>query len=396
MESSRKIANLPPYVFNEINRLKKEAYDKKLDVIDLGMGNPDMPTPSHIIERFCDSVRNHPNTHKYPQAKGMPRFRRAVSDWYNKRFDVKLDPEHEVLTLIGSKEGIAHMCMSYLNPGDLALATNPAYPVHWNGIYLSDAQIHFMPINPKNNFLPELDKVPEEIARRAKLMFINYPNNPTTAVVEDVSFLKEVVRFAKKYDIIVCYDNAYSELCYDDYESPSFLQIEGARDVGVEFHSLSKTYNMAGWRLGFVVGNAEILKPLEKLKSYLDYGVFTAIQLAGVAALEGSQECVKEQCKIYQERRDKFVAGLHKLGWMVPKPKATMYIWASLPDQYKHMKSLDFCELLIKETGIAVAPGIGFGEYGEGFVRMALVTHTNRFHDALLRLKKFLKEPKCK
>ncbi|MFC1512590.1 LL-diaminopimelate aminotransferase [bacterium] len=387
---SERIKNLPPYIFGIINELKRKAYERKLDVIDLGMGNPDLPTPGHIVERLCDTVLHHPRTHRYPQAKGMPKFRKAVTNWYKKRFDIKLNPEKEALALIGSKEGIAHMCMSYLNPGDIALTTSPAYPVHWNGIYLSNAKIHFMPITKESNFLPELQKIPEKTAQKAKIMFLNYPNNPTTAVVEDISFFKEVVRFAKKYNIIVAYDNAYSELCFDGYEAPSFLQAPGARSLGVEFHSLSKTYNMAGWRLGFVVGNAKILAPLEKLKSYLDYGVFTAIQLAGVAALSSSQECVKDMVNIYQERRDKFIKGLHKLGWMVPVPKATMYIWARLPDKYKYMKSLDFAKLLIKKTGIAVAPGIGFGKYGEGYVRIALVTHTNRFHDALLRLKKFL------
>lgn len=390
IEPSDKIKNLPQYLFAVINDLKKKAYDKKLDVIDLGMGNPDMPTPKHIVDCLCETVTSHPRTHRYPQAKGMPKYRKAMTDWYYKRFGVKLNPEKQALALIGSKEGIAHMCMSYLNPGDIALTTSPAYPVHWNGVYLSNAKIHFMPITEKNNYLPELDKIPEKVARKAKLMFLNYPNNPTTAVIEDPLFFKEVVRFAKKYNIIVAHDNAYSELCYDGYVAPSFLQTPGALDVGVEFHSLSKTYNMAGWRLGFVVGNAKILAPLEKLKSYLDYGVFTALQLAGVKALNSSQKCVEDNRLVYKDRRDKFVKGLHKLGWMVPVPKATMYIWAPLPDKYRYMKSLDFATLLIKKTGIAVSPGIGFGKHGEGYVRMALVTHTNRFHDALLRLKKFL------
>jgi aspartate/methionine/tyrosine aminotransferase len=394
IESSDKIKNLPQYIFGIVNDLKLKAYKKNLDVIDLAMGNPDMPTPRHIVDRLCDTVVHHPKTHRYPQAKGMPKFRKAVTDWYDKRFGVKLNYENEALALIGSKEGIAHLCMAYLNPGDIALTTSPAYPVHWNGVFLSNAKVHFMPITEKNNYLPELEKVPEKVARASKIMFLNYPNNPTAAVIEDVSFFKEVIRFAKKYNIIVVHDNAYSELCYDGYTAPSFLQVPGAKDVGVEFHSLSKTYNMAGWRLGFVVGNANILKPVEKLKSYLDYGVFTALQLAGVTALSGSQDCVKENVKTYQERRDKFVAGLHKIGWKVPIPKATMYIWAPLPEKFKHMKSLDFAKLLIQKTGIAVAPGIGFGQYGEGYVRIALVTHINRFHDAVLRLKKFLGKDK--
>ncbi len=393
---SKKIQNLPKYIFGIINELKKEAYEKKLDVIDLGMGNPDLPTASHIVNRLCDTVVYHPNTHRYPQAKGMPKFRQAVSDWYKKRFDVKLDPESEVLALIGSKEGIAHLCMAYLDPGDYALTPNPAYPVHLNGIYLAGGTAYHMPIGPDNNYLPELHKIPEDIARKAKIMFLNYPNNPTTAIVENLDFFKEVVKFAKKYEIIVCHDNAYSEICFDGYKAPSFLQVDGAKDIGVEFHSLSKTYNMAGWRLGFVVGNAEILKPVEKFKSYLDYGVFTAVQLAGVTALTGSQKCVEDAVKSYQSRRDKFVGYLNKIGWHVDKPKATMYLWARIPEQFRHLKSLEFAKFLLAETGIAVTPGIGFGENGDDFVRMSLVTHINRFHDASLRLKKILRKPEDK
>ena len=393
-QPAEKLVKLPPYVFGVINVLKQEAYKKKLDVIDLGMGNPDLPTPAHIVERLCDTVKNHPCTHRYPQAKGMPKLRKAIADWYQKRFDVKLNPENEVLALVGSKEGIAHLCMSYLNPGDVALAPNPAYPVHFNGIFLANGKVFNMPLLEKNGFLPDLTKIPEKVARKAKLMFINYPNNPTAAVVEDISFFKEVIKFAKKYEIIVCHDNAYSELCFDDYVAPSFLQLPGAKSLGVEFHSFSKTYNMAGWRLGFVVGNQDILKPVEKLKSYLDYGIFTAIQLAGVAALNDSQDCVREMAKCYQRRRDILVDGLKKIGWNITKPKGTMYLWARLPDKFKHMTSLDFAKMLIKKTGIAVAPGTGFGTYGEGYVRIALVTHDNRFHDAIIRLKELLKDDK--
>jgi len=391
MRCAEKLNKLPPYLFGAINALKQEAYAKKLDVIDLGMGNPDMATPGHIVERLCDTIRNHPRTHRYPQAKGMPKFRKAIADWYWKRFKVRLDPESEVLALIGSKEGIGHMCMAYLNPGDLALVPNPGYPIYRNGVILAGGQVYDMPILPEKNYLPELGKIPSKVARRAKLMFLNYPNNPTTAVVEDISFFEEVIAFAKKYDIIVCHDFAYSELTFDGYKPPSFLQTPGAKDVGLEFHTFSKTYNMAGWRLGFCVGNKEILKPLEKLKSYLDYGVFTAIQLAGVLALSSSQKCVQDSVAEYKRRRDKFVDGLNRIGWKVEKPKATMYLWAKLPEKFEGMSSLQFAELLIKRTGIAVAPGVGFGSYGEGFVRMALVTHYNRFHVALLRLKKFLR-----
>ncbi|MCJ7646378.1 LL-diaminopimelate aminotransferase [bacterium] len=387
-----KLNKLPPYLFGAINALKQEAYAKKLDVIDLGMGNPDMATPTHIVERLCDTVRDHTRTHRYPQAKGMPKFRKTVADWYWKKIKVRLDSESEVLALIGSKEGIGHMCMAYLNPGDLALVPNPAYPIYRNGVILAGGEVYDIPILPEKNYLPDLKKIPSRIAKRAKLMFLNYPNNPTTAVVEDLSFFKEVVAFAKKYDIIVCHDFAYSELTFDGYKPPSFLETPGAKDVGVEFHTFSKTYNMAGWRLGFCVGNREILRPLEELKSYLDYGVFTPIQLSGVLALSASQKCVQDVVAEYKRRRDKFVDGLNRIGWKVDRPKATMYLWAKLPEKFAGMSSLQFAELLIERTGIAVAPGVGFGSYGEGFVRMALVTHYDRFHDALLRLKKFLKE----
>ncbi|MFA5779917.1 MAG: LL-diaminopimelate aminotransferase [Elusimicrobiota bacterium] len=388
---SKKLDKLPPYIFSKINLLKKEAYLKKLDVIDLGMGNPDIPTPDFIINRLVDTVKNHPGTHRYPQAKGMPKLRHAVCDWYKKRFDVELNPDNEALVLIGSKEGIAHMCMAYLDPGDIALVANPAYPVHLNGVILAGGKIHDMPITAENRWLPDLTKIPEKIARRAKLMFLNYPNNPTSATVDDLSFFKEVVRFAKKYDIIVCHDNAYSEITFNGYVAPSFLQTPGAKDVGVEFYSLSKTYNMAGWRVGFCLGNSKIISPLEKFKSFVDYGVPTFLQLASVTALNSSDDVMKKTLEEYKKRRDKFCDGLNKLGFIVEKPKATMYLWAKLPEKFKKAGSLKFSEDLIKITGVACSPGTGFGKYGEGYVRFALVTHFNRFHDALLRLKKFVK-----
>lgn len=392
---SKKLQNLPPYIFSRINVLKAEAYQKKLDVIDLGMGNPDHPTPPHIIERLCETVREHPRTHRYPQAKGMPKFRTTVTDWFSKRFGVDLNPDKEVLCLIGSKEGIAHLCMAFLNPGEIALVGNPGYPVHFNGVYLAGGKVHYVPLKAKNNYLPDLNAIPEKIARKAKLLLINYPNNPTTAIVEDLSFFEEVVKFAKKYDIIVVHDNAYSEITFDGYVAPSFLQVPGAKDVGLEFFSFSKTYNMAGWRVGFVVGNEKFLAPLEKFKSFLDYGVPTFVQLAAVCALKSSQDCVKETVLSYQKRRDYMIEGLAKLGWNVPKPKATMYLWAELPEAFKKMGSLAFTEQLIQETGIAISPGVGFGPHGEGYVRFSLVTHDKRFHDVLLRLKKFLaKDPR--
>ena len=392
MEYSKKLQELPPYFLSKINALKLEAYAKKLDVIDLGMGNPDLPTPPHIIERLSETIREHPRTHRYPQAKGMPKFRSAVSEWFKNRFDVEINPDKEALALIGSKEGIAHLCMAFLNPDDIALVGNPGYPVHFNGVYLSGAKVHYVPLDPKNNYLPDLKAIPPEIANKAKLLFLNYPNNPTTAVVEGLSFFKEVVEFAQKYNILVVHDNAYSEITFDGYQAPSFMQVPGAKEIGIEFFSFSKTYNMAGWRVGFAVGGEKLIYPLEKLKSFLDYGVPSFVQLAAIWALKSPQDCVKHTVQTYQTRRDFMVTGMKKMGWDIATPKATMYLWAEIPEKFKKEGSLTFAENLLKETGIVVAPGVGFGPYGEGFIRMALVTHDKRFHDVLIRLKKFIQK----
>lgn len=389
LKPPEKLANLPPYIFGRIKVLAQEAAANKLDVIDLSMGNPDLPTPAPIVERLIDSVKNHPASHRYPQAKGMPKFRKAVTDWMKKRFDVSLDPDKEVLSIIGSKEGIAHLCNAYLKPGDTVLVPNPCYPVHYYGVVLAEGVPHLMPINEKNNYLPELEKIPEKVARSAKIMFLNYPNNPTAATCDDPNYLKECIRFAKKYDILICYDNAYSEIAFDGYEPPSFFQIPGARDVGLEFHSFSKSYNMAGWRLGWACGDDKLIAPLIKFKSYIDYGAPTFIQLAGVKALELWPDSVRELSSVYQRRRDYLYEGLTSLGWKLNKPKATMYLWCEIPEPYKKLGSLKFCEELIRKTGVALSPGIGFGEEGEGHVRISLVTRESRMYDLLVRLKKF-------
>ncbi len=401
ISSPLKLKNLPPYIFGRIKSLGIEAASNRLDVIDLSMGNPDLPTPQPIVDRLIDSVSNHPRTHRYPQAKGMPKFRSAVSSWMKKRFDVDLNPESEVCTLIGSKEGIANLCQTYLRAGDIALVPSPCYPVHFFGVVLAQAKPYLLPINEKNNYLPELEKIPEKVARRAKILFLNYPNNPTAACLDDINYLKDVIRFAKKYGILVCYDNAYSEIAFDGYKPISFFEVPGARDVGLEFHSFSKTFNMAGWRLGWACGSEKLLGPMVKFKSYIDYGAPSFIQLSGVKALEIWPGPVKELVSVYQRRRDYLYDGLTSLGWKLRKPKATMYLWAEIPEPYKKMGSLRFCEKLIKETGIALSPGIGFGEAGEGFVRFALVTRDSRFYDLLVRLKKFqgvsgvtIREPK--
>ncbi len=393
---SDRLNRLPPYLFTRITQLKKEAYAKKLDVIDLGMGNPDQPTPAPIVHRLCDTVQHHPSTHRYPQAKGIPKFRKTIAAWMQKRFGVSLDPEQEVTALIGSKEGIAHLAMAVLNPGDTVLVGDPAYPAHFNGVILAGGEVYSIPLKPENQYLPELEKIPESVARKSKLLFLNYPNNPTAAVVPDKAVFKEWVAFAKKYDLIVCHDNAYSEVTFDDYVAPSFLEVEGAMQVGLEVHSCSKTYNMAGWRIGWMCGNARVVAAVEKFKSFLDYGAPTFIQLSAVAALEGWPSNVRPTLDVYRKRRDHLVEGLNKMGWQVPKAKATMYVWAPLPEPFRAMGSLAFAEKLLRETGVAVAPGVGFGAGGEGFIRMSLVTHDNRFHDVLLRFKKLMASIKTK
>lgn len=403
LQPAKRLQNLPPYIFSRIKSLTLEAAKNNLDVIDLSMGNPDLPTPEPIVDRLIETIKEHPRTHRYPQAKGIPKFRKAVADWMKRRFDVELNPEKEVCALIGSKEGIAHLCAAYLEPGDVVLVPSPCYPVHFFGVVLAGGEPYLMPINAKNNYLPELDKIPADILKRAKILFLNYPNNPTTAVIENNQYLVEAIAFAKKHDILICYDNAYSELGFDGYEPISFFNIPGARDVGLEFHSFSKTFNMAGWRLGWACGSEKLLGPLEKFKSYIDYGAPSFIQLAGVKALEIWPQTVKELALTYQRRRDYLCEGLRALGWNVQIPKATMYVWAELPEAYKKMGSLAFCESLARETGIALSPGVGFGSEGEGFVRISLVTRDSRFYDMLIRLKKFqkvskvtIREPKWK
>ncbi|MDR3049178.1 MAG: aminotransferase class I/II-fold pyridoxal phosphate-dependent enzyme [Elusimicrobiota bacterium] len=394
IQSSKTLEKLPPYLFTRINALKKQAYEKKLDVIDLGMGNPDLPTPSHIVDRLCDTIKHHKNTHRYPQAKGMPKYRKTISDWMLKRFGVHIEPENEILALIGSKEGIAHLCMAYLNIGDYALVCDPAYPVHFNGVLLAGAKTYSMPLLEKNNFLPDFSKIPSKIAQKSKIMFLNYPNNPTAAVVDDNKFWLESIKFCKKNNILLVSDNAYSELTFGDYIAPSIFEFPGAKDIALEFHSFSKTFNMAGWRLGWVCGAQKLIQPLEKFKSFLDYGAPTFMQLAGVAALQGSNLCVKELAQVYERRMKKMSLGLQKLGWKAPQTKGTMYLWTGFPDFMKKEGSFSLCEKLLKETGVALSPGIGFGKYGEGYARISLVTHDRRFHDALLRIEKFTKEAK--
>src|SRR3989339_50255 len=380
---SEKLKKLPPYLFIEIDKKKKAAIEKGVDIISLGVGDPDLPTPRHIIDSMKEAVEK-PKYHQYPFGAGLIEFRKAISDWYKQRFNVNLNPQNEIHSLIGSKEGIGHIHLAFINSGDIVLIPEPGYPVYNCGTIFSDGISHFMPLTEKNNFLPDLDKIPEKIAKKSKMMFINYPNNPTSAVA-DGEFYEKVIKFAKKYNIIVCSDAAYSEMYYDNKKPMSFLEVKGAKDVGVEFHSVSKTYNMTGWRLGWICGNADIVAGLGKVKDNYDSGVFGAIQEAGITALTSSQSCVEEMRKTYQKRRDIFINELNKIGWSVNKPQATFYVWAKVPKGYKSSKVVG---KLLDEVGIVCTPGNGFGPSGEGYIRFALTVPEARLKQAVERISK--------
>jgi len=382
MKIAQRIQTVPPYLFAEVDKKKEEAIKRGVDIINLGIGDPDQPTPNNIIEKIRESIKD-PKTHDYPPYAGTAEFRQAVALWYKKRFSVDLDPDKEVMALIGSKEGIAHIFLAFIDPGDFSLIPDPAYPVYKTGTLFANGFPYIMPLLEKNNFLPDLEEIDEEIAQRAKLMFISYPNNPTAAIA-DKGFFEKVVKFAKKYDILVCHDFAYSEMTFDNYKANSFLEVDGAKEVGIEFHSLSKTYNMTGWRLGFVVGNKEAISALSIIKTNIDSGVFKAIQQAGIEALTGPQDNIEKMNKIYTGRRNVVINGLNKLGWNLKPTKATFYIWLPTP---KNMKSIDFANLLLEKTGIIVTPGIGYGEDGEGYVRIALTVDEKRLEEAIERLK---------
>jgi len=383
MKIAQRIETTPPYLFAEIDKKKEEAIKRGVDIINLGIGDPDQPTPNNIIEKLRESVKD-PKTHDYPPYAGTAEFRQAVTLWYKNRFGVDLDPDNEVMALIGSKEGIAHIFLAFIDPGDFSLIPEPSYPVYKTGTLFANGFPYIMPLLEENDFLPDLEEIDEEIAQRTKLMFINYPNNPTAAVA-DKTFFERVVKFAKKYDILVCHDFAYSEMTFDNYKTNSFLEVDGAKDVGIEFHSLSKTYNMTGWRLGFVVGNKKAISALSIIKTNIDSGVFKAIQQAGIEALTGPQDNIEKMNKIYTGRRNVVINGLNELGWNLKPTKATFYIW--IPTLNK-MNSMEFSNLLLEKTGIIVTPGIGYGEYGEGYVRIALTVDEKRLEEAMGRMEK--------
>jgi LL-diaminopimelate aminotransferase len=380
---SKRLKNLPPYLFVEIDKAKRKAQAEGRDIIDLGIGDPDSPTPRHIIEALYQAALD-PANHRYALDQGMPALRRAIKGWYKRRFNVNLNPDTEILPLIGSKEGIAHFPLAFLDAGDYSLVPDPCYPPYKGGTILSGGKPYLMPLRESNAFLPDLKNISANIQRRAKLMYINYPNNPTSATAEK-NFYRDVVEFARRNKIIVISDLAYSEIAYDGYRPPSFLEIEGANEVGLEFHSLSKTYNMTGWRIGWACGNAKLISALAKVKANIDSGIFLAIQLAGIAALEGPEVHIKNMCELYQERRDILIRGLNSLGWQVTSPKATFYVWVKI---IRTIDSIKFSKLLLEKANIVVTPGVGFGKYGEGYVRIALTVSRERISEAIGRLKK--------
>lgn len=381
-ETSDRLKSLPPYLFKEIDRKKAEVMARGVDVIDLGVGDPDLPTPPHIIEALKEAVDD-PANHRYPSYSGMSDFKKAVAKWYQERFKVGLDPETEVLSLIGSKEGIGHLPMAFINPGDVALVPTPAYPVYHIATLFAGGESFFMPLLKENGFLPDLEGIPEEIASRARLMFVNYPNNPTSAVA-DLDFFGRLIEFARRHKIVVCHDAAYTEIAFDGYQPPSFLEAEGAAEVGLEFHSLSKIYNMTGWRIGFAVGNPKAIQGLGAVKSNIDSGVFQAVQVAAIAALKGDKTCVRDVVQVYAGRRDLMVKGLKDVGFDVESPKATFYLWVGVPVGYT---STQLATRLLEEVGLVVTPGNGFGEPGQGYFRIALTQKRERLSEAIERLR---------
>ncbi len=376
-----RIKRLPPYVFNIVNELKAKARARGEDIVDFGMGNPDQPTPKHIVDKLIE-VTERGNTHRYSVSKGIPRLRRAICNWYKDRYSVDLDLETEAIVTIGSKEGLAHLALATVGPGDAVLVPNPSYPIHPYGFVIAGADIRHVPLIEGVDFFSELEKAIKDTWPKPKMLVLNFPGNPTTQCVE-LEFFEKVVAIAKEHEIWVVHDLAYADIVFDGYRAPSIMEVPGAKDVAVEFFTLSKSYNMPGWRVGFMVGNKTLVSALARIKSYLDYGMFTPIQVAAIAALEGPQDCVKEIADMYCSRRDVLCDGLNAIDWKVEKPKATMFVWAPIPEQYKHLGSLEFSKKLLQDAKVAVSPGIGFGDYGDDHVRFGLIENEHRTRQAL-------------
>ncbi|NOS73841.1 MAG: alanine transaminase [Methyloglobulus sp.] len=390
MEQFHRISRLPPYVFNIVNELKAKARAAGEDIIDFGMGNPDQPTPDHIVNKLIEATKR-PDTHRYSVSKGIPRLRRAITNWYKTRFDVNLDPETEAIVTIGSKEGLAHLALATLGPGDVVLVPNPAYPIHPYGVVIAGADVRHVPLIPGVDFFEALEKAIIECWPKPKMLILNFPGNPTSQCVE-LDFFEKIIALAKEHKIWVVHDIAYVDIVFDGYVAPSILQVEGAKDIAVEFFSMSKSYNMPGWRVGFMCGNKELVSALARIKSYLDYGTFTPIQIAAIAALEGPQDCVREISDMYCKRRDVLCEGLNSIGWPVEKPKATMFVWAKIPQPYLEMGSLEFSKKLLIDAKVAVAPGIGFGQYGDDHVRFGLIENEHRTRQAIRGIKQMMKK----
>ncbi len=381
MVEFRRIKRLPPYVFAIVNELKAEARARGEDIIDFGMGNPDQPTPPHIVDKLCE-VAQRKDTHRYSMSRGIPRLRAAICNWYKKRYDVDLDPETEAIVTIGSKEGLAHLALACVGPGDSVLVPNPAYPIHPWGFVIAGADVRHVRITEDVDFFDKLEEAIKDSWPIPKMLVINFPANPTTQCV-DLEFFKKVVAIAKEHDIWVIQDLAYADIVFDGYQAPSILQVPGAKEIAVEFFSLSKSYNMPGWRIGFMCGNPILVAALARMKSYLDYGMFTPLQVAAISALEGPRDCVLEIRDMYQARRNALCDGLNNIGWKVDRPKATMFVWAPIPQHYRKMGSLEFAKLLLRDAKVAVSPGIGFGEYGDGYVRFGLIENEHRTRQAV-------------
>ena len=381
---------LPPYIFGIVNQLKMEARRRGEDIIDLGMGNPDLPTPKHIVHKLVEAAKN-PRNHRYSASKGIYKLRVAITEWYRKRYDVELDPETESVVTIGAKEGLGHLVLATLGPGDVVLVPDPTYPIHAYSVVIAGGDLRAVPLVGGGDFFDRLLTATKQTWPHPKMIILSFPQNPTTKVV-DLKFFEDLVEFAKDHRLMIVHDLAYADIVFDGYHAPSLLQVKGAKDVGVEFYSLSKGYNMPGWRVGFALGNPEMLAALARLKSYLDYGVFQPIQIAAIIALNHDQDCVRETVEIYRKRRDTLINGLKRVGWEIEKPKGTMFVWAEIPKHFKKMGSIDFTKLLLREGKVAVSPGIGFGEYGEGFVRFALVENENRIKQAVKGIERVLKE----
>ncbi len=390
MDDFPRIKRLPPYVFNITGELKAAARKRGEDIIDFGMGNPDGATPKHIVDKMIETAQRG-DTHRYSVSKGIPRLRRAICSWYKARYDVDLNPDNEAIVTIGSKEGIAHLTLATLGQGDIVLVPNPAYPIHIYGPVIAGADIRHIPMAPGVDFFEEAERAIKDSFPKPKMMILNFPSNPTTQCVE-LEFFEKVVALAKEHGIWVVHDIAYADIVFDGYKAPSIMQVPGAKDVAVEFFTLSKSYNMPGWRVGFMVGNKTLVAALARMKSYHDYGTFTPIQVASILALEGSQECVQDICETYRKRRDVLCKGLHALNWMVEIPKATMFVWAQIPEPYRAMGSLEFSKKLLNEAHVAVSPGIGFGDYGDGHVRFSLIENESRTRQALRGLKEMFKK----